>query len=175
MFRTDRNLLRVLLQAFPLLVPLNFYMFGDWMAIGFQWAVVRFQQVVYNDEIAQVVFPLPKDIGYISSGIITGRSAMATGIWAVGAVLLVVALVLAVFLYYEYEFIVPYRRYLSLITVLAGLLFLASCMIQYGCLLVGAAAFCVPFGVIILFAIGYWTYRLDTANPPSPDEEPQER
>ena len=34
----------LLLQCLILLIPLNVYMWGDWLLVNMQWALVRYQQ-----------------------------------------------------------------------------------------------------------------------------------
>jgi hypothetical protein len=165
----NRNLIRIFLQLFPLLIPLNFFIIGDWLGAGLQWAVVRVQQVMLNGDLVMVVFPITKEIGFVLSGTITGRSAGAILVWCAGAILLVAAFLLVLYRPSLAPAFRP-RKYVPHATIAAGLLFIASCMLQHGYLLHGVAGASVPVGAIVVIALGYWGYRFDTAAPESAEQ-----
>ncbi len=59
----------VLLSQFLIfLIPLNIYMWGDWLIVNAQWALFRYQQSAYGNSLILGY----KDIAYISLGLTTG-------------------------------------------------------------------------------------------------------
>lgn len=166
----DRNSLRCLLQALPLVIPLNVYMIGDWLAAGLQCALFRYQVAVSYENSPAFFISLLREFQYVTSGLIGGRSACAILIWISGAILLISALVVVLVSPSVSDGHNP-RTYVPHATFLAGLLFLASCMLQYGATLYGPAGFSIPVGVPVILVIGYWTYRLDAADASAPDSD----
>jgi hypothetical protein len=157
----ENRKIRILLQALPLILPLNIYLIGDALGTGLQWALVRYQQTYLGTGI----IPVTRDIGYVLSGLMAGYSGLSLIIWSLGTLLLIVAFLLVISTACH-EHSCRYTRYSPFLTVLAGILFLMSCMLQYGISLYGPAGFSIPFGVPVLMVIGYWTYRLDEGEVP---------
>ena len=156
----DRNVLRVLIQALPLVIPLNVYMIGDWLATGLQWALFRFQQPFLNEGAAPFFINALRELGYVTSGLISGRSAAAIVVWYSGTALLIAALALVLYRPAP-DPAFPCRKYAPHATIAAGCLFLVSCMLQYGIVFSGPSGFSIPAGVPAILVLGYWTYRLD--------------
>jgi hypothetical protein len=170
----DTTKIRIILQALPLVIPLNIYMFGDWLGTGLQWALVRYQQSYLGTSI----IPLNRDLTYVLSGIMTGRSGVSIVLWFSAALLLMVTLALVLY-NPSVNDAFRYRRFAPHLTILAGILFLFSCMFQYGISLYGVAGFSIPLGIPVIILIGYWTYRMDCADVPADagevaQEEPAE-
>ncbi|MCX6692873.1 MAG: hypothetical protein NTW33_12735, partial [Methanoregula sp.] len=81
----------LLLQCLLLVIPLNVFMWGDWLLVNVQWALVRYQQSPYGPGI----IPIYKDLLYIVQGQTTGiYNILAASFWAIGSVLLLLALLL---------------------------------------------------------------------------------
>jgi hypothetical protein len=124
----------------------DIYIIGDWLGAGVQWALFRYQETSYGTSIIYIFM----DWRYIVRGIIGGRSAIALGIWVLGASLLVLAFLIALFR--EREVQARVRGYL----VLSGtILFLFSIIIQYGILLHGPAGMVIPLGIPVLLILGF--------------------
>jgi hypothetical protein len=100
----------------------------------------------------------------------TGRSGASLIIWSSGAVLLIVALALVLFSPSPHDSF-RYRGYAPGLTICAGILFLASCMLQYGISLYGMSGFSIPLGVPVILIIGYWTGRMDRAEVPVHEQD----
>ena len=162
----DRNLVRLGLQALPLIIPVNIYVIGDWLGTGVQWAFFRFQQTYMGTSI----IPVTQDISLVLSGILHGKTGASLIVWGFGAALLFVALGIVL---YAISVADDTRslRYAPELTILAGILFLASCILQYGITLSSEAGFAIPVGVPLIIITGYWTYRMDRAEVPDEDED----
>ncbi|OPY38494.1 MAG: hypothetical protein A4E35_00917 [Methanoregula sp. PtaU1.Bin051] len=158
----DKVKIRILLQFLPLILPLNIYMIGDWLGTGLQWAFLRYQQTYLGNSF----IPLTRDIWYVLSGTMAGISGLSVSVWCTGAIMLLIALLLVIWTAFwekgHYHAIPP------TFTVLAGILFIISCMLQYGVSLYGPGGFSIPIGIPVLLIIGYWTYRLNEGDARSP-------
>jgi len=136
------------LQCVILLIPLNVYMWGNWLLVNVQWAFVRYQQSPFGPSI----IPGYKDIVYIVQGQTTGiYNILAASFWAIGSVLLLLALVLTLIAW------VKKRPGLTgtagIITLCSGILFCFSALVRF------IGGFSIPIGVPLILLIGWWMYR----------------
>ena len=160
----DRRLL--LIPLLPLfLVPLDIYVIGDWIGSGVQWALFRYQDTSYGTSL----ITLDREIWYVTSGVITGKSALSISLWVAGAVLLFIScIVLAVLLAEEMD---EHFRIPGLLVIAAGILLLLSCMTQYGPLLSGPAGFSVPVGIPLVWVVGWLIFSQEKLEQQEADEE----
>lgn len=165
----DNTRIRIISQALPLILPLNIYMIGEWLGTGLQWALVRYQQTYLGTSI----IPVTRDLEYVLSGIITGRSGASIIIWFTGTVLLLAAFGLILFSPSVNDRC-RFRRFAPHLTILSGILFLVSCMLQYGISLYSISGFSIPLGIPVIILIGYWTSRMDDADVPVDAETVEE-
>jgi hypothetical protein len=113
----------LLLQCFILLIPLNVYMWGDWVLVNVQWALVRYQWSPYGTSI----IPIYKDILYIVQGQTTGMyNILAASFWAIGSVLLLLALLLTLIAWVNER--PGLTRTASILTLCSGVLFCFSAL-----------------------------------------------
>ncbi len=137
------------------LVPLNIYVIGDWIGTGVQWALFRYQDTSYGTSF----ITLFREIEYVTSGIIAGKSAVSISLWIAGAFLLVIScVVLAVMIAEEMN---EHIQVPGLMVIASGILILISCMAQYGPLLSGPAGFSVPIGIPLVWAVGWLIFVQD--------------
>jgi hypothetical protein len=148
----------VLLHAITLLIPVNIYIIGDWMGTGIQWALLRYQETYLGRNIISIF----TDSGYILQGTFHGRTALSTGVWILGALLLVLGLLIA--LSQDRE---KLRRIRGYLVISGSLLFLLSPVIQYGVLLHGPAGIVIPIGVPALLVMGLILLRPPGKEPVS--------
>jgi len=162
----DRRLLLVpVLLLF--LIPLNIFVIGDWIGKGVQWALFRYQDTSYGTSL----ITLFRETEYVTSGIITGKSAVSISLWVAGAFLLVIScIVLAVMIAEEMD---EHIQIPGLMVIASGILLLLSCMTQYGPLLSGPAGFSVPVGVPLVWAVG-WLIFIQDSPEQREDEEGEE-
>ena len=139
-----------LLLVLILILPVNVYIIGDSIGAALQFSFLRYQQTYLGNGIITVL----RDLEYISSGIITGRSALSIILWALGTALLIAAIAyFAVRREDDYE---TFRKPLALLVAGGAVAYLLSCVAQYGPTLHGPAGFAVPVGVPLILAVaGY--------------------
>jgi peptidoglycan/LPS O-acetylase OafA/YrhL len=145
--------LGITLHTLLFLLPLNFYVIGDWMATGIQWAAFRYQ----TSSMGNSFIPLNRDLSYILTGILRGSSAISTFLWFIGVVLLVIALLLTIFTWINED--PTLLKGSAALIIAGGLLFLLAMFVQYGPFLHGEKGFSIPFGVPLIFFTGWWVYR----------------
>lgn len=158
----------LILQIAVFIIPMNIYVIGDWIGTGIQWVLFRY--INYQDKISILI--LPREISFITSGILIGKSAFASILWATGAVLFVVATFLIM---YGTIVIDPAFTKKGVFVNLGGaVLFLLSIFLQYGISLHSPAGIAIPFGIIILFIIAFWQYRVTYLMDYEPDTDEEE-
>jgi len=138
-----------------LLVPLNLYVIGDWLGTGVQWALFRYQETFYGPSLITVA----SDAGYVSSGLISGKTSLSFILWDAGAVILLacfIALLLAVA-----ERKVGWIRYGGIVVAASGVFATASCMVQYGPFFSGPAGLSVPIGIPLVFAVAWALFTVE--------------
>lgn len=157
---SDRRIAPLLLPVL-LVVPLNLYVIGDWLGSGVQWALFRYQETSYGPSLITIA----SDIGYVSSGLIAGRTAVSFILWDAGAVILFASFI--VLLPAVAEGKVQWIRHAGIAVAASGVLLVASCIVQYGPLLSAPSGFSVPIGVPLVFAVagvlfsGEWSEHED--------------
>ena len=144
------------LQCLILLIPLNVYMWGDWLLVNVQWAVVRYQQ----SSVGTSIIPGYKDILYIVQGQTTGiYNILAASFWAIGSVLLLLALLLTLIAWVNER--PGLIRTASILTLCSGVLLCLSALGRF------VGGFSIPIGVPIIIFIGWWMYQ----QKPEPEDD----
>lgn len=131
-------------------VPLNIYCIGDNLATGIQWALFRYQESYLGNSLILI----HRDLAYVLDGILKGTSAFSTGIWFLGALLLVAALILLVFTTVQED--ARWVKPAGLLTIAGGALFLFAMLVQYGLTLHSDHGFSLPIGVPLILVTGGW-------------------
>jgi hypothetical protein len=159
----------LLLTLLLFLIPLNIYVIGEWIGTGVQWALFRYQDSAYGTSL----ITLTRDLEYVISGIITGKSAISLSLWVAGAILLIVAFIALAALFAENmdeKMHIP-----GLLVIASGVLLLASCVTQYGPLLSGPAGFSVPIGIPLVWVVGWLIYMQRGGEGGDGDGKPGDR
>ncbi|MDI9633649.1 MAG: hypothetical protein QFX32_06285 [Methanolinea sp.] len=145
--------LPALLPLVLLAVPLHLYVIGDWLGTGVQWALFRYQETAYGPSLITVA----SDFGYIGTGLISGKTALSFLLWDAGGLLLSGAALLS---------LLPalggrpaWTRPAGFAVAAAGVLFTASCIVQYGPLLSGPAGISLPLGLPLVFSVAWLMVR----------------
>jgi hypothetical protein len=125
---------------------------GNDYGVGIQGAMVRYLVTPWGNSL----FPLPVELQFVASGIYSGRSALMVIFWAAGTAVLSVTALFS--LGYGNRLPRRYLRYILAGITGSGILYLASCIAQYGPLFHGPAGVSLPAGVIILFLFGVFLY-----------------
>ncbi len=150
----------LILQCLIFLIPLNIYMWGDWLLISVQWAFFRFQQ----SELGNSLIIGYKEILYIYFGQNTGIFNIAAAyLWAIGTIILVIGLIITIYAYIEKKSSVLKKA--SFFTIGGGIFLAlsAACRFQGG--------FSIPIGVPVILIIGWWIYH-ENRNEEEDETEP---
>lgn len=150
-----KRLFLVSLLILTLILPINVYIIGDAIGAALQFPFLRYQQTYLGNGVITVF----RDLDYVASGIITGRSALSILLWVLGTLLLVAAIVY--FAARRQESYDSFRTTLSLLVGGAGGAYLTSCFAQYGFTLHGPAGLAIPVGVPLIFAIAVYTLKVE--------------
>ena len=163
--------LQIVCECLLLLIPLNIYCIGDYLATGIQWALFRYQTSALGNSLIFV----NRDLLYVSGGILKGSSATSTLVWIAGTVCLVAALI--VLIWAAVQEMAGTVKYAGILTILGGLLFFAAMLVQYGPALANQHGYSLPVGVPIVIVTGCWLafgQTPGTGDSPREKSEPQE-
>ena len=154
-----RYRLALLSQFLIFLIPLNIYMWGDWLIVNAQWALFRYQQSEYGNSL----IPGYKDITYISLGQTTGLYNIAAALfWTVGAAILVIGLCITIFAVIMDES--AFLKKASYFTLCGGILLIFSALCRF------FGGFSIPVGVPVILYIGWWMYQDNEGENDDDDE-----
>jgi len=169
MYRINRPFLLTLL-AFTLVLPLNVYCIGNFLGAGLQFPLFRYQQTYLGTSL----ITLARDLDYVTTGILAGRTALSISLGAVGTLFLIAAIALLIIRWQaEYDTV---RKPLSLLLAGTCVAYLASIIAQYGPLFHGPAGFCIPVGVPLIAGVAWWAYHAgeeDESNGADDLQEPE--
>jgi len=164
---TTRSLLPALLAA-ALLLPANIYAIGNGIGAGIRFPLFLYQDTTYGASL----IPVWREISYVTSGTIGGRSAVSILLWVLGTALLIAAIVY--FAARRKEDHETFRKPLALLVAGAGVAYLLSCIAQYGPTLYGPAGFAVPVGVPLILAVAWYIVRVEEDDELGYEEEEEE-
>ena len=160
----SRYRIPLILQCLVFLIPLNIFMWGDWIIVDLQWAFFRYQSSPYGESL----IPIYKDISYILLGQTTGiHPVLATVFWVAGGILLVIGLLGIIFACFNERS--DLIRKASIFTILAGIFFGLSAIERF------AGGFAIPVGVPIIIFIGWWMYQEKREDDMKDDETTDEK
>jgi hypothetical protein len=155
-----------ILQCLVFLIPVNIYVIGDWMCVGMQWALFRYQQSSYGNSLISI----GNDLQYLHSGLLQGRTVVVTVIWIIAVCILILCLIVNLAKLQKQTPV--YLQLASLGIIGAGLLFTVADLVQYSVLLHSNSGFCIPIGVPLILAVGWWGYRDARDLEKNPELEP---
>jgi hypothetical protein len=153
----ERPFTAYIIMVLLFILPQSLYTIGDYMAVGIRFPLFRYQHSVYGPSF----IPVTGEVGYIASGIIKwttpagtpNPTAIASWIWLSGLAVLFAAA--ALILSWHLLNNPDHARFPGPLIILAGFLFLAWAMVQYGPFFSGPSGYSVPVGVPILWYCGY--------------------
>ncbi|KAF5046606.1 hypothetical protein DSECCO2_469000 [anaerobic digester metagenome] len=161
---TTRSLLPALLAA-ALLLPANIYAIGGAIGAGIRFPLFLYQDTTYGASL----IPVWREISYITSGTIGGRSAVSILLWVLGTALLVAAIVY--FAARRKDCYEAVRKPLALLVAGGAAAYLLSCVAQYGPTLYGPAGFAVPVGVPLLLGVAGYIMTVEDDDESGYEEE----
>lgn len=147
-------------NLFPIvviLVPINLYFIGDNLGIGIQFALFRYQITYLGSSFITIL----RDLDLVFTGFIHGRTAWSIITWAEGTFLLLTAFYLNLFSNIIKILIKEaiFRKILGTSIFSGSILYLMSCMLQYGPLLQGNSGISIPIGIPVIFYLGYTMWK----------------
>jgi hypothetical protein len=131
-------------------LPLQVYLIGGNAGFGIETSLFRYQVTSQGNSLIL----LTTDFSYIADGIYTGRTAWSIGFWIFGTLLLMIITIFS--LIHAWEITRAQIRIIKFALAGSGILFLVSCVFQYGFLLHGAAGVSMPIGVLVIGLIVYF-------------------
>ena len=140
-----RFLIPVFLCIVLFFLPLQVFIIGDSSGIGVQGAIYRYQVSGYGTSFILIT----RELGFVFDGIYTGRTALSIILWALGTALLTCTTVFSL-IHADKLYDRLYRQVLYGI-ILTGIIYLASCMAQYGVFFKGPAGISLPLGILFIF------------------------
>jgi len=144
-----------MLLVFCFFLPLQCYVIGDNLGIGIQGAVYRYQITVEGNSL----IPITHELYYITSGLYSGKTALSAILWISGTILLF----FTTFITLRFWNRIPSRilPWISMGISIAGVIYLGSCLAQYGVFFSGPAGLSIPIGILYLFIFiaAIWTYQ----------------
>ena len=144
----NRFKISLLLQCLVFLIPVNIYVIGDWLGTGVQWVLFRYQQTYLGNSLILIT----REITFVLSGTISGRSAISITLWAIGVFLFIVATFLVILANVNKDS--PLIKKASFFTLAGGIIIAVSTLVQYGFLLNSQSGFTLPIGIPIILIIG---------------------
>jgi hypothetical protein len=137
------------------ILPLQIFIMGDFTGIGVQGAVYRYQTSGYGT----FFIPITREIVFVLNGTLTGRTAISVLLWVSGTVVLACTTILA-FLHLNDIKKTDYRQ-VTRGLVASCIIYLGSCIAQYGIFLKGMSGFSLPVGIIAILCwmLILWYYR----------------
>jgi hypothetical protein len=124
---------------------------GDFMGIGVQGAVYRYQ----TSEYGTYFIPLTREVVFVLNGTLSGRTALSVLLWVSGSVLLSCTTIFA-FLHID-DTTENYYRQVAYGLIASCGIYLGSLIAQYGFFLRGMSGFSLPVSII---AIPCWIMAL---------------
>jgi hypothetical protein len=149
----NRYRIPLILQCLVFIIPINIYVIGDWLGTGVQWALLRYQQTYLGNSLILV----SKDITYVLTGVISGRSGISYILWTAGVVLFIIATILVILANTDEDSVLV--RKASLVTITGALLLTGSVIMQYGIFFSSQSGFAIPVGIPVILIIGWWMYQ----------------
>jgi hypothetical protein len=137
------------------ILPLQVYLIGGNAGFGIETSLFRYQVTSQGNSLILIT----TDLSYIIWGIYTGRTAASVGFWIIGTLLLVVTTIFS--LIHAWEMTRAQIRVIKFALAGSGILFLVSCVFQYGPFLNGAAGVSTPIGVLVVILLVYLLHSFE--------------
>jgi hypothetical protein len=158
----NRFKLSLIFQCLIFLIPLNIYMWGDWILVSVQWALFRYMQTPYGDSLILGY----KDILYILHGQSSGLYNIAAAVfWTAGVLILLSGLIITIVAYSREES--DKLKTASYFTLAGGISLGLSALCRFN------GGFSIPVGIPIILIIGWWMYK-EADEIDETDNEPEE-
>jgi len=147
-FIVIKIILAGILLLFCFVIPLHIYSIGGGQGVGIQGSFYRYQVTGYGP----MMITIMQDVSYVTGGIYSGRTALSIALWVAGSISLVIATLIHLIRpdYINYN----YAQLIGFFLIGTGVLYVVSCIAQFGPLLNGSAGISMPFGGFALMLLG---------------------
>jgi hypothetical protein len=132
--------------------PLHFFIIGDDNGYGIQGFFYRYQISSYGISF----IPITNEIGYVTSGLIDGKSAISILLWALGSFTFSLAFFLFLLKFHELQ--EKHIKRISSLLFISIVILILSSFAQYGFFFFGPAGISILIGIPLLFGVG-WAIR----------------
>jgi hypothetical protein len=165
----NRFKLSLIFQCLIFLIPLNIYMWGDWILVNVQWALFRFQRafIQFNESgyVDSYIIGY-KDMLYILQGQSTGLYNIGAAVfWTTGVLILLAGLIITIIAFIREES--DKLKTASYFTLAGGIFLGLSALCRFN------GGFAIPIGVPIILFIGWWMYTAADETE-EPENEPED-
>lgn len=157
-----------ILQVMLWIIPINIYMIGDGLGAGIQWALFRYQQAFINDQLVTSIFGFNREIQWVFTSVLTGKSAIAVLFWGCGIFFLLIGTFLITLATIQKVF--PLYKKTAIMNTISACSFGFSIIFYYGITFQGPAGMAIPFGIPIILGVSYYQYHGNVPLPESDDE-----
>lgn len=147
----------VIFIFFSFICPLDFFIIGDWNGYGIQGFFYRYQVSLYGISFV----PIIHEIGYVTSGLIDGNSAISILLWFSGSCSFFVSFFIFLKRFSEFGF--NYFKEISRLIFLSCAFLILSSIMQYGFFFSGPAGISILIGVPILICFGWIFYKINNS------------
>lgn len=143
------------LFLFCFIIPLQFFIIGNDAGFGLQGAVYRYQITNYGTSL----IPVTREMIYVTNGTYTGKTALSIILWVTGTLMIVLTTIIS--LIHGNKLASRMFSFIILGLVVAVVLYLGSCVAQYGLFFSGPAGISLPIGILLLglFVINLYFYQ----------------
>ena len=145
-----KYILPVLLCVVFFILPLQIFIIGNNSGIGVQGAIYRYQVSDYGTSFILI----PRDLTFVLDGTYSGRTALSVNLWFLAAILLACTTIFSLIHFDDFD--LHYKGQILISLSISCLIFLASCVAQYGIFFNGPAGISLPVGIgMILIWIAF--------------------
>jgi hypothetical protein len=148
------NLLTIILLLICFFLPLNFFIMGENTGYGFQSVLYQYKVSGYGNN----MFTLSQDINYVLLGIYSEKTMMSVIFWGIGSIIFIISSIIWII---NWDSVIFFNRVSAVMLIISGIFYVVSVWSQYGIFFNGPAGLSIPFGVPLIFIIGYviFTFR----------------
>ena len=136
-------------------LPLQIYIISGNAGFGIETALFRYQVSAQGTSLIL----LTTDLSYVTGGLYSGRTALSVCFWIAGSIALIITTALS--LIFAWDMKKKQIRIINYGLIGSAVLFLISCMLQYGPLLKGAAGISMPIGILVILVSVYIFHSLE--------------
>jgi hypothetical protein len=137
----DKYRTSLILQCLIFLIPLNIYMWGDYILVNLQWALFLYMYLGLNTGLFNIA---------------------AASLWAIGTVILFIGLIITIYAHIEEQSLLLKRA--SLLTIGGGITVGLSALCRFN------GGFAIPVGIPVILLIGWWIYQENSEDEVDEDD-----